>query len=412
MIRYRAFVSVAVGIALAVACSSQSTRSLTSDAGPGDAAAGDDDDASTTEDASVEPVEDASGRGGSNGSGGREGLGGFEGIGGFPGLGGLFGIGGLLGLGGLVIDIDAGPEPVDSGPPPPDATPGFGGSGGIIEPPPTGANAFMEAYLVGFCEASARCCTETGNPVDAGGCISALLPGFQDEYGDLDANPNVEFQPVYADRCVTMLEELGCDDSVPEDCGGALLGTLPPGSPCTVDFECMPQADGIVYCEIDPWEPALGQVCHVYGGDQLGQPCSETCTHADGYIECFSTGGEYGKCITNLGFFCSDEDGWTCQPLKAYGDVCNYTDECQTGHACALGACVPESQVGAPCDPLFSEPLVCAPDAYCTSVGECAPAQLTGATCNSDEECLSNYCGSYGTCESPTLLDCDTMSAL
>jgi hypothetical protein len=406
MTRYRAFVSVAVGIALAVACSSQSTRNVGTDGGLADAGVGDDDDdVSPIADGSVEPTEDATGRGGSNGSGGREGLGGSEELGGMPGLGGLFG------LGGLVIDIDGGPEPVDAGPLP-DASPSSGGSGGIIEPPVTGASAFMVQYFTSFCEASARCCADQGDPVTADGCISALLPEVQEEFGDLDANPNLEFQPEYADACLATLETLGCDDAVPEVCLLALMGTQTPGGACTQDMECIPVPDGAVFCEIDPWNPDVGQVCVAYAGDQSDQPCSETCTYASGYQECFSTGGEFGKCFPSLGFFCSAEDGWTCQPSRAEGESCSYNEDCELGRACALNVCVPESQVGDPCDPTFGEPLVCAPDAYCTSVGECAAAQLTGASCVSDEECVSNYCNSSGTCESPTLLPCESMSML
>ena len=230
--------------------------------------------------------------------------------------------------------------------------------------------------------------------------------------GDLDANPNIEFQPEYADSCLTEMEAVGCDDDVPEICAEALMGTQSPGEPCTQDMECIPVPDGAVFCDVDPWNPDLGQVCVGYSGDQTGQPCSETCTYANGYLECFSNGGDSGRCFPALGFFCSAEDDWTCQPSRADGDSCSTTEECQLGRACALNLCVPQSQVGEPCDPGLSEPLVCAPDAYCTSIGLCEAAQLTGASCVTDEECLSDLCGSTGACESPTLLDCDSMSML
>ncbi len=414
MTRYRAFVSVAVGIALAVACSSESTRSLSTDGGvPGDATVGDDDDqdASTVSDATVEPREDATGSGGRDGSGGAEGLGGYEGLGGFPGLGGMFGLGGVLGMGGLVIDIDGGPPPVDGGPPLPDATPGAGGSGGIIEPPVTGANAFMAEYFTSYCEASARCCADQGDPVTAEGCIEQLLPAILEEFGDLDANPNVFLQPDYADSCLAAMDALGCDEPLPDDCARALMGTQLPGGPCTVDFECIPAGDGVVYCEIDPWDPSLGQVCVAYSGDQTGQPCAETCAHLGSSIECISTGGELGKCITNLGFFC-DESSWTCQPSRAEGESCSFTEQCQLGRDCALGTCIAQFQAGEPCDPELGQALGCVRETYCSPAGVCVPAGMTGAGCGGDEECVSEYCNSYGTCESPTLLACETMSLL
>jgi hypothetical protein len=155
----------------------------------------------------------------------------------------------------------------------------------------------------------------------------------------------------------------GCvDDAYCATADSICKPLLPAGASCTLPSEC----DYGMSCVLTE---ANGPVCMRL--PHVGEPCPD------------------GACA-EMGVMCSSSR--MCIPAGLPGDPCTAATDCSTFYGCntATLQCSPLPSRGEACT------FNCGDDSWCNS-GTCDAPKPNGATCQRNNECITNYC-LFGTC--------------
>jgi hypothetical protein len=266
---------------------------------------------------------------------------------------------------------------------------------------------------------------------------------------------NADYSPTQGARCLSDLEELGCEVFVspdPESCWDVFAGTGVDEDSCRLNDECEsgwcdtrdtcpgqcaePVADGGDCANDEQCDFGLvcfNDVCEPHPGPlTAGQPCdpdlavcahgnycddqAEVCTalkaggedcdpesdveQCDSGMACIESTCTVLQLVENQGDACNPFDGQICDPLSGLGCVIDFSSQPPVGTTCEpftqLGeTCVDvQNQLHTPCDDFA--------DVYCDfqTTRNCESKKAGGATCEEDNECLSDSCqGTPGECE-------------
>jgi hypothetical protein len=242
------------------------------------------------------------------------------------------------------------------------------GAGASPAPPasPVAEADYVDRVVAAVCDNLPACCAGSGYSFDHAGCERTVRE-------ELDAGPvpNATWDESAAGSCVQALATIAaaCDENAAntEPCSATYRGTLPEGSVCMHEDQCLDPGSG-AWCVFD--EGSATGTCvalkPVVRG-QLGDACNGTCASTRCGILPSISPGPWVSCYLS--------DGLTCNFLS--------------------GVCSTLPKVGEPC-----------PSAYCASGGFCQPGEAApvcaslladGASCLIGEQCRTGYCDS-GVC--------------
>jgi len=307
------------------------------------------------------------------------------------------------------------------------------------------ASAFCEEFWDAVCDHAELCGCDPQIVGNCRGiqCAGPLFEGSDDpiERGTLIfdpaaagalfarlRNPSTSCDGVYAD--------LGLDSYSALSFGGVFRGTLPEGSPCSLQGSkqrpgvtecvagslCLPDGQGEQRClklagvgescSVNPNEPDSN--CLLRKGpdsdnefesafDALvclpsaGSSSSGTCaTNAPNGASCDDDDQcESGRCVTS-----SNDGPSTCAQALSSGSRCEASSDCETGY-CGSGnagrLCVPQAADGVECvEDQACRSGACMLDGV-TGMGVCAPAPVPaavpiGGACSRSDDCASLFC--------------------
>jgi hypothetical protein len=284
----------------------------------------------------------------------------------------------------------------------------------------------MTKHLLGiWCVVTAAACGGGGGSVAADDLISELYDvqcetatdcgQFESDaacHASIDPSGGAEFQSILAaidkgtitydeDKagdCIDLYRDQSCEftgfhDSVDTSvCDQVFTGTVALGGACMISEECA----GTGACSptdtsCDPETACCPGTCVAGdGGDlisQEGGPCNDDMHTCDSALYCSAAS--------------SDVPGTCAQPIAGEGSACTDVDSCANPMYCDVFSdtptCVRPPSTGETCDPQAL--LVCADSRdYCDATMKCARAGDAGATCASDDECLSYASCINGAC--------------
>jgi hypothetical protein len=279
-------------------------------------------------------------------------------------------------------------------------------------------------------------------------------------YRDAIARGTLVYDGAGFGDCEAALATLGCDifsARISDACEATFIGTLAPGSACTLDEEC----EGASYCDHAGGacpgscqaRGAAGASCIDDGGCVTGLRCAAgtcrapagdgagcdgptglgcraglICLGADesragtcNTIEEALSGALGGACNPSTGPLCSDglscaldeivagAPTFVCVERAALGGACRIgiPDACQGESVCAEvdpdmadfdGTCEAAPVAGEPCGGISER---CATGTRCVA-GTCEPSGANGAACSAPVQCASSRCEG-GVCTAPML---------
>lgn len=187
-------------------------------------------------------------------------------------------------------------------------------------------------------------------------------------------------------RCTDQLATFGPSFAlfVAFGCPGAYVGTLANGEACVLPQEC---SSG--YCRVA--DGACSGVCAARSVP-IGSPCTDD-----------------GECV--VGAYCSGTCRMEPPDVRlGRGQPCTISSECEDDLYCAASTCEPYPGAGMPC---VSEPLRCAPGNYCDAEDTCRARVAEGGACTDVVSCVAGTRCAMGTCRSVSTIGgaCDATRA-
>lgn len=217
----------------------------------------------------------------------------------------------------------------------------------------------------------------------------------------LRIGPGSGFDETAALACLAELEAYDdCIVPLPEVCLDAIPGTLPNGSPCGTQTECV---SGICVspapeCNVGTCVPAagMGETCDAVSRCARGLFCAPGTGTCAGYAD---AGEECSTMACQRGLVC---DGGSCRAGPVLGEACTIpifgADPCVDGNRCSGGACVTPAAPGEACGP-------CPGGTRCDA-GLCRLTTGPGGRCTADRDCpIFYHCEGDACTEDPILGD-------
>ena len=260
----------------------------------------------------------------------------------------------------------------------------------------------VQKFADAYCAEVAKCCVQAGMSGNGQLCHFAFTAGgsYNAAAGEAClAEVRAEVAAgtfCTSDRAATS----ACDNVVTSPGGGKQ-----PGETCDVSSDCAKSSEGEATCTQTYNGTDWVGSCQVQIPGKAGDsPCIGT---QDGDV--LSYVGSGSSDVIPRGYVCNTADGLkcssgTCVALAAVGATCSYSSDCvRTAYCDGTDHCVARVAAGATCT--GSDLSECAAGTYCptTSPRQCGAKLEIGATCGSNDMCVSANCEG-STCK-PNLID-------
>jgi hypothetical protein len=253
---------------------------------------------------------------------------------------------------------------------------------------------FAQRFGARYCQSIADCCSSRGFATND--CATTLETQLRALLQASATNPKIRFNPDGAAACINAYAAAlsACTDhasflQIDSACDRVLEGTIAVGGECGTSAECARPASGSVgctsgVCVLGQSPVGLNDAPH----RKLGEACAATCEGVPREQSCSGTSGAdptLGACWVDEGLVCSNG---ACVHAPKAGEACVSFGYCEGAAHCVNSVCAADLSDG-PCQ----QDRECLAPAICDYTRKvCTPLKANGEPCEASNECQGGQC--------------------